>query len=259
MKRVIELKHIGPKEHVRTLIEDLIDRRLIRAFLTQKGVKVPDDLIELQWTKLEEAAAAGKLDLAKVLSRLGYTEKALKDDLRLPLAWTSYVKKQTTDDQVRKFFGDHKNHFDGTTRHVRHLVVIVPEGAPVDAWSKAEARLNELRGEITAGKISFADAAKANSDSPTKESGGDLGFVHFHGDLAPPVAEAAFATKLKNVSEPVRSPFGVHLVMVEEERAGDISLEDARADVLEAIAQSMWAQQTQELRKKAKITRPAGR
>lgn len=237
------------------VIEDLIDRRLMSEFLVRKGIKVPDEVIELQWTRLQEAAGERKVDLSEALSKLGYSEEALKHDLWLPLAWTTYVKSQLKDDQIRSFFDEHKPRFDGTTRHVRHLIKQVPSGSKPDEWDKATAAVKAVQKEIADGKIPFADAAKAHSDSPSKASGGDVGFVRFRGDLPQEVAEAVFALPLQKVSEPVKSPYGVHLVIVEEERPGDLSLEDARGEVLEAMALERWNSQAAELRKKARITR----
>jgi parvulin-like peptidyl-prolyl isomerase len=235
------------------VIEELIDRRLIRTFVSKKGIKVPPDLVDAQLGKLQEAAKARGQDLAAELKRIGYSEAAIKEDLSLPLAWTAYVKKQTTPEQIRAHFEKHKNRFDGSTRHVRHLVLTVAAGSDNAAWKSAEERVRAIRESISSGKTTFADAAKEHSNSPSAEKGGDLGFVHYRGDLPAPVAEAAFAAELKKVSEPVRSPFGWHLVIVEEERAGDVSLEDARPDVLEAMAKVLWKETARELRKKAKV------
>jgi parvulin-like peptidyl-prolyl isomerase len=243
----------GPAATREAVIEDLIDRHLIRNFVSKHGIKIPPDLVDMQWAKLQEAATARGQDLAAELKRIGYSEVALKEDLSLPLAWTAYVKKQTTPDQIRAHFEKHKNRFDGSTRHVRHLVLTVAAGADDAAWKAAEDRVRPIRESIASGKTAFEDAAKEHSDSPSAEKGGDLGFVHYRGDLPAPVAEAAFATELKMVSEPIRSPFGWHLVVAEEERPGDISLEDARSDVLEAIAKELWQETARGLRKKAKI------
>jgi peptidyl-prolyl cis-trans isomerase C len=235
------------------VIDELIDRQLIKAFVSKKGIKIPPELVDAQFRKLQEAATARNQDLAAELNRIGYSEAAIREDLTLPLAWTAYVKKQTTPEQIRSQFEKQKNRFDGSTRRVRHIVLTVSSGSDDSAWKAAENRLRTIRERITEGQTTFSEAAKENSNSPSAEKGGDLGFIHYRGDLPDAVAEAAFATKLNEVSEAVRSPFGWHLVLAEEERAGDISLEDARPDVLESIARELWTETARELRKKAKV------
>jgi peptidyl-prolyl cis-trans isomerase C len=242
-----------PKRAPHRVIEELIDRQLIKAFVSKKGVKIPPELVDAQFRKLQEAATARGQDLAGELKRIGYSEAAIRDDLTLPLAWTAYVKRQAKPEQIRSHFEQHKNRFDGSTRHVRHIVLTVASDSEDSAWKAAEDRIRTLRESITKKQTTFAEAAKANSNSPSAEKGGDLGFVHYRGDLPAAVAESAFATKLNEVSEAVRSPFGWHLVIAEEERAGDISLEDARPNVLESIARELWAETARELRKRSKI------
>ena len=235
------------------VIEDLIDRSLLRRFLVRKGIKVADDLVGEQWQRLEAAASAKKLNLAAELDRIGYPESAIKDDLWLPIAWTMYVRRETTDAQLKDFFESHRARFDGTTRHVRHLILKAPVEADPAARKAAAEKIKAIRDSIAARKSTFSDAARKSSESPSAASGGDLGFVHFHGDLPPNVAEAAFALKLHEVSEPVASPYGWHLVTVEEDLPGDLSLDDVRPDVFAALEQSQWKSTAAELRAKAKI------
>jgi parvulin-like peptidyl-prolyl isomerase len=236
-------------------VDDLIDRQLVRNFLKKNGVAVPDDLVELRWQSIENAAADRKLNLNEELKRIGYTPEALKDDLRLPIAWKLYVTKHVAEPQVKAYFQKHKAMFDGTQRHVRQIVLKAPLKENGETWGAKEHELVRLREEIASGRKPFADVAKEISDSPSKTKGGDLGFIHRRGDLPEPVAQAAFTLNLNEISQPIRSPFGVHLIVAEEEKPGDLSLEDARPDVMEAIGKEMWTQQTAELRKKAKIVK----
>ena len=76
-----------------------------------------------------------------------------------------------------------------------------------------EAEATNLKNEIEAGNISFADAAAKYSKCPSGQRGGDLG-VFGRGQMVKPFEEAAFSLPLNVVSDPVQTQFGYHLIQV---------------------------------------------
>jgi len=105
----------------------------------------------------------------------------------------------------------------GEKVHTRHLLVQMPKDAPLAQVAEGKAKADGYRKEILAGKP-FADAAKAYSDdASTKGDGGDLGWAE-RGAFVPEFTQAAFNLKVGEVSEPVKTPFGWHLILVEEKQ-----------------------------------------
>ena len=103
----------------------------------------------------------------------------------------------------------------GEKVHARHLLVQVPKAASATDVADAKARAEAYRKQIVDGK-SFAEVARANSDDPsTKADGGDLGWAE-RGAFVPEFTQAAFNLKVGEVSQPVKTPFGWHLILVEE-------------------------------------------
>ncbi|MEW6487732.1 MAG: SurA N-terminal domain-containing protein [Thermodesulfobacteriota bacterium] len=99
----------------------------------------------------------------------------------------------------------------------RHLLLQVEPGAGPEDEARIRDRAEALRREVLAG-ASFAQLAQRHSEDPgSKEQGGDLGFFE-RGLMVPAFEEAAFSLEPLSVSEPVRSPFGYHLIWVEERR-----------------------------------------
>lgn len=79
---------------------------------------------------------------------------------------------------------------------------------------KTEDEAKKLREDINAGKISFEDAARQISLCPSGHEGGDLGFFK-RGVMVKPFEDAAFAMKeIEEVSEPVETQFGWHLIQL---------------------------------------------
>jgi peptidyl-prolyl cis-trans isomerase D len=105
----------------------------------------------------------------------------------------------------------------GEKVHARHLLVQLPKDAPASDVAEAKTKADAFRKEILGGKT-FADVARANSDdTSTKADGGDLGWAE-RGAFVPEFTQAAFNLKVGEVSEPVKTPFGWHLILVEEKQ-----------------------------------------
>ncbi len=115
--------------------------------------------------------------------------------------------------------------------HVRHILI-----RPNERVSESEARhrLEEIRERIVSGGADFADLARANSDDTTAAKGGDLGWL-YPGDTVPEFERAYMALKPGEISEPVRSPFGYHLIQVLERRTADMSPERVRLQARQAL------------------------
>ena len=117
-----------------------------------------------------------------------------------------------TDADLQKLYDDNRAMYvREESRRARHIVIGVDEGGDDAAALKtAETVVAEAR----AGK-DFAALAKQYSTDPTKEQGGDLGFVtkaQFEG----PIGDALFAMNVGDVSAPVKSQYGYHILKLEE-------------------------------------------
>jgi peptidyl-prolyl cis-trans isomerase C len=242
------------------LIEDLIDRALLDSFLQKRQVTAPERELELQVRILRRAAGQSAEEFAAALSRLGLTEASLREHLALPLAWRSFVRRTVTDEQLQQHFARHRAELDGTEVRASQIVISMPADADETAWSAAETKLSEIRADLAADKLTFADAARRHSSSPSRNTGGDLGFFAYRGRLPVAISSVAFSLQPGEFSQPFRTAFGVHLVTVTERRPGELSLEDVRSAVLDQISRELWDQQVQAERKAARIQRrvPAG-
>lgn len=99
----------------------------------------------------------------------------------------------------------------------RHILVRV-DTSPEDAKATVE-RLTELRKEILDGKLTFSNAAqKYSKDEPTTSKGGDLGWFQVDQFQIPAFKNAVVNLKPGDISEPVSTKFGYHLVRLEERR-----------------------------------------
>jgi len=114
--------------------------------------------------------------------------------------------------------------------HVRHILVRAREGL---SEAEARERLRKLRAQIEAG-ADFAEVAKTNSEDSSASKGGDLGWVA-PGDTVPEFERAMNSLKDGEVSQPIQTPFGWHLVQVLGRRSDEMSPDRKRIAARQAI------------------------
>jgi len=117
----------------------------------------------------------------------------------------------------------------------RHILVKVASGASDQEKAKARQKAEGLLAKVKAGDDFAVIAKKSSDDGGTASKGGDLGFFP-HGQMAPEFEAAAFALEAGGLSDIVESPFGFHIIRVEEKRAaGTKPLEAARDEIVASL------------------------
>ena len=111
-----------------------------------------------------------------------------------------------------------------TQTRIRHILIRTSE---VVSESEARRRLADLRERILSGKADFAEMARVHSADATAARGGELDWV-YQGDTVPDFERAYNELAIGEVSQPVKTPFGYHLIQVLERRSADMSPERRR-------------------------------
>lgn len=149
----------------------------------------------------------------------------VKEDMLTNYAVQKAVEKvRVTDDEARKFFDENPDQFAGSeTFGASHILV--------DSKEKAE----EIASKIKSGEISFEDAARENSTCPSGQNGGDLGDFG-RGQMVPEFENACIALEVGEMSEPVQTQFGWHIVKLNKKEAAEpMKFEEVEADIKNAI------------------------
>jgi peptidyl-prolyl cis-trans isomerase C len=162
---------------------------------------------------------------------------------------------QVPESDVRQYYADHKAEFEQV--HARHILirfqgsqVAVRPGAKDLTDAEALAKAQEVRKKIQDG-LDFAELAKLESDDTgSGANGGELGSFR-HGQMVPSFEEAAFALKVGEVSEPVKSQFGYHIIQVisHDSKSFDDVKADLEAKIKPAQAQKNVDKTIEELQK----------
>ncbi len=117
-----------------------------------------------------------------------------------------------------------------TQTHARHILIKTDE---VTSESEAKNRLLQLKERLDNG-VKFEELARLHSDDASASKGGDLGWVN-PGDTVPEFEKAMDALQPNQISAPIQSPFGWHIIQVLERRTQDVTQERQKLVARQAI------------------------
>jgi parvulin-like peptidyl-prolyl isomerase len=201
------------------LLDQLINRRLVTQALERQGTLVSpkeldDGLMQLEKQLRQQQE---KMTLEQFARSRGVSVDTLRKDLFWQLGWDRYLER-TLVDALEEYFNKHKKDLDGTQVRASHIL-LRPQTYS-DTPAQIAARAKKLREAIESGKISFEEAAQRYSAGPSRDRGGDIGFFPRQGVMLDDFAKAAFALDKGQLSEPVTTGFGTHLIRVTDIKSG---------------------------------------
>ena len=153
-----------------------------------------------------------------------------------------------TDDEAKKFFEDNKEKFqEAATVAAKHILV------------ENEEEANNIKKQIEAGTLTFEEAAMKYSTCPSKEQGGNLG-AFGRGMMVPEFEEVAFNLEIGELSDPVQTQFGYHLIIVEakneaKEKSFDEVKDMVTGQLIQEAQQKKYIDVVLELEKKYGVDR----
>jgi peptidyl-prolyl cis-trans isomerase C len=210
-----QLPDVPPQLRYPYIVEYLVERHLLAQAAVKDGV-----------AESEEYKRRLALYQAKALRDAYYAEK---------------IKPTVTEEEIKATYDTESAKVAQTERvRARHILV------------GSEQEATQIIEQIKAGE-KFEDAAKKYSLDGSKEFGGDLGYFTA-AEMVPEFSKAAFALKVGEISGPVKTDFGWHVILVEDRKVGGAQPFD---QVKVAIANVLLRKKTQEkiiaLRQAAKI------
>lgn len=252
-KRVLEAQRMTPAQYENDLRKQLLQEKMF-ALVTAPAWVDPDESRH-RYNFLREKRLVDYLffPASDFTSRSEVKEEAIdewyeshKPDFTVPASIDlSYImvnpadlvdKEKISREAIENWYEANKSRFE-TKEQVKasHILVPLPEDADEETRKAASEKIANIREEIRAGK-SFAAAADEYNQTGAAGKGGELGWIS-RGETVPAFEEAVFAAQPGEVTEVVASPFGLHLILVDEKRsAGFKSLEEVLDEVKTAIA-----------------------
>lgn len=207
----------------------------------------------IQLKLLSKEAEKRKLDQsAKVQSQLAFQRQNI-------LAQVMFQEFQNTakvdDAAVQKYYDEHKSDYEGL--RARHILIRVagapmpaPEGKKELTDEEALAKANAIVKRLAAGEDFAAIAKKESDDTQSGAQGGDLGSFK-RGMMVPPFEQAAFALPVGKVSDPVKTPFGYHIIRVDAKE--NKTLAEVRPEIEKKIRPEIARKEIDTMRSDAKV------
>ena len=232
----------------RLLTADMAERKFqvtpeqARAFLDEELKKLPKAQLE-QMTKA--LAAQGKT-MEQHINTMLQQPQILNQIKRFIFAKSVILKDvKATEADAKAFYDSHLDYFNEPERvKAAHILVKVAKDAPEAEQKAALEKANRIAAEVKKDPKRFAEIAKTQSDCPSKERGGDLGEFG-RKQMVEEFENAVFKMKAGEISDPVKTEFGYHIIRCDAEaKKGVIPFDKVKEELIQMLeAQKMQTAQ----------------
>ncbi len=221
----------------REVLDRLIDDLLLKQAVMDAKIEVTSDdvarAIKNVLTQNQISIDVLKAELAKK----GVSYESYKDDIKRNIERIKFINQQIgsvvkiSDADLRDYYQKHMEEFGGKqSAHIAQIVLPFEEGTTKEKAFELKAKGTELVKQARGG-TSFAALAKQYSKGPNAETGGDLGIVE-PGKLLPEISAALENIKVGQISDPIMSPAGVHIIyLIDRARPTEADFEKMKEQV----------------------------
>ncbi|WP_410474005.1 SurA N-terminal domain-containing protein [Guyparkeria sp. TX1] len=237
----------------RDLLFNTLDNALVgSAFVTEPEVRqlvaLRDQSREIGLVRIDRQAVASGIDDPDESTLKAYYDERVEAFQRPEQVKLAYVEitpeklaasQEVSDAALQSAYEDYRERqADEAVRRARHILIQLPGDADAATVDEARERLEVAREAIESGEAAFEEkAAELSDDGSTRDSGGDLGRVG-EGEIAESFDRAVADLGEGEISEPVRTRFGWHLIQVYEVSQAEVPpLEEARGELIEQLKQ----------------------
>jgi parvulin-like peptidyl-prolyl isomerase len=244
------------------LIDYLVDSELLLQAAERQGIKIADEVLN----RAVETARANypseaqfSADLQKQRLSLEDYRERLRRELTIKKLIVDHIAKDVvvSEEDVRAYYDQHPERFRVPEKlHIRHITLRFPLDAGETEKSEVRERTAAIQHQVDAGG-DFAELARKYSEDPSRQKGGDEGFVDADW-VARTFGQAVLQLSTGLMSAPIETPQGYHLVIVEARQpARVIPLEQVQAGIRQALFRQKTSQPikayVENLRKNARI------
>jgi len=231
------------------IIDALVSEHLLKAAVDESGIVVTPEEIEAKLEELRQQYAQlqkmgqvpPQMGFEDLLVNMGVDPKNPGEALGTAVGLEKLLEqngyKAPTDEDAKAFYEGNQQNFQQPAQvRARHILLKVDDPSSDKQWEQAKAEAEQIYREATKEGTDFAELAKARSQGPSASQGGDLGFFA-EGQMVAPFSDAAFAMADGEISKPVRTRFGWHVIKREGSReAGPIPFDDVKELLMQQLA-----------------------
>lgn len=243
-------------------LDNLIGEKLLTAQVKELQIEVTAQEIDAGIEDVQRQNGMTKEQFEGELLRAGYTLQGYRDFMRDHMARMKLLQMKVrsqlkiSDEDLRAEYAAYaKSVAKDVELKARHILVSVGPKASDEEVAQAKAKAEAIATEAQRPGVDFVELAKQRSEGPSAADGGDLG-TFGRGVMVPAFEKVAYALEEGQVSDPVRTQFGFHVIKVEKRipigvRPFEELKEELRARMYQSQLERYTAQYVQELRQKA--------
>jgi peptidyl-prolyl cis-trans isomerase SurA len=202
------------------LLDALISDKIMQKEVSDKGIIVRDEDIDHYIDGIKERNKLNDDQLQQALGAQGLTMEAYRTQIREEIQKAQLINREirgkvnVTPEEVQRYYEAHIAEYSTPAKvQVAHILFRLDANASADQVAAVTAKAQSVRDRIKK-DADFAAMAKEYSDDPSGQNGGELGWFK-QGELLDDLEKVATRLKVGEVSEPVRSKVGVHILKVE--------------------------------------------
>ncbi|MDQ0858987.1 peptidylprolyl isomerase [Bacillus sp. V2I10] len=207
------------------IVDYLITEKIIEQESDKKNIKISNDAVEEEYQSVVDSYG-GEEAFKQQLETSGGTIEDVKKDLKTNLKIEKLLEPEISisEDEMKTYFEENKESF-AEPEQVKASHILVED----------EATAKEVKEKLNAGE-DFSELAKEYStDTSNSEKGGDLGYFA-KGDMVTEFEDVAFAMKEGEISEPVKTEFGYHVIKFEDKKAAaEAAFDDKKEEIKETL------------------------
>lgn len=231
----IRARQVSASMDQSALLNALITEKLLQKEISDKGIIVRDEDIDRYIQAIKERNKLDDDKLQEALKAQGLTINAYRAQIREEIQREQLIGREirgrvnVSPEEVQRYYEKHLDEYSTPEKmQVAHIVFRLPADAPSDKVAAVTAKAAEVHERIKKG-ADFGEVAKQFSEDASAQNGGDLGWFK-QGELLDSLEKTAAKLKVGEVSEPVRSPVGIHIVKLEAREGASHQKLDELAD-----------------------------
>jgi parvulin-like peptidyl-prolyl isomerase len=241
--------------------QGVIDRKLLEQEIKKSGIIGDAELSQIVEKRIE-SDFGGQSRLNELMAKLGSNPASFTNEFKNQVRVQTYAERAiapqvtVSPEEIKKAIESNPQQFEVKLAvRARHILVkSEPAGSDGKELSEARSKIDTIYAKAKLPGSDFGALAKEYSACPSASKGGDLGFFET-GAMVPEFEKAAFALKPGEMSEPIKTQFGYHIIKVEERREPSPTANEdkARATIRQNKINLKMTEKIAELKKTASI------
>lgn len=225
----------------RKALDILITDALIRRESARLGLSASESEVDAYVNQIKQQNRLSDEDLEAALRQQGLTLESYRAQIKKEILKNQLISRQIrqrvniSPEEVQRYYDAHPEEFSQPAAiKVRHIFIALPASAGPLELDRAMNKVKQVQERLQAGE-DYEDVARDLSEGPEADEGGLIGELR-KGQMLPQLEEVAFQLKTGEVSEPVRSPAGIHILRVDErEEESRVDVKDVQDQIKERL------------------------